>query len=275
MLGLALALVVAIAVAVLIHLIPPVRAAVLPLLAASQAVPIVLLAPLLVAWFGFDILPKAIIVAIVTFFPIAVTTLDGLESVDPGLRKLLRTFGASRWHTLRLVEAPAALPGALSGAKIAVAVAVIGAVLAEEAGTSSGLGLVITQSIPQLDTARAFAATVVLTVLAAGAVRCARPRRAPARPLGRARPQPRRNPHVRRLIAAWLALAAVLVPRRLRREVRAHARRPAGPERVDLVLDYVPNPDHAGHLRRAEGRASSARRASTSTRSCRPTRPRR
>jgi NitT/TauT family transport system permease protein/putative hydroxymethylpyrimidine transport system permease protein len=167
-LGLALALVVAMAVAVLIHMIPPVRAAVLPLLAASQAVPVVLLAPLLVAWFGFDILPKTIIVAIVTFFPIAVTTLDGLESVDPGLRKLLRTFGASRWRTLRLVDAPAALPGALSGAKIAVAVAVIGAVLAEDAGTSSGLGLVITQSINQLDTARAFAATVVLTVLAAG-----------------------------------------------------------------------------------------------------------
>jgi NitT/TauT family transport system permease protein/putative hydroxymethylpyrimidine transport system permease protein len=167
-LGLALALVVAMAAALLVHMVHPVRVAVLPLLAASQAVPVVLLAPLLVAWFGFDIFPKAIIVAIVTFFPIAVTTLDGLESVDPGLRKLLRTFGASRWRTLRLVEAPAALPGALSGAKIAVAVAVIGAVLAEDAGTSSGLGLVITQSINQLDTARAFAATVVLTVLAAG-----------------------------------------------------------------------------------------------------------
>jgi NitT/TauT family transport system permease protein/putative hydroxymethylpyrimidine transport system permease protein len=166
--GLALALVVAVAVATLVHMVGPVRRAVLPLLAASQAVPVVLMAPLLVAWFGYEIFPKAIIVAIVTFFPIAVTTLDGLESVDPALRKLLRTFGASRWRTLRLVEAPAALPGALSGAKIAVAVAVIGAVLAEGAGTSSGLGLVITQSINQLDTARAFAATVVLTVLAAG-----------------------------------------------------------------------------------------------------------
>jgi NitT/TauT family transport system permease protein/putative hydroxymethylpyrimidine transport system permease protein len=167
-LGLALALAVAMTVAIAVHMIPPLRAAVMPLIAASQAVPVVLMAPLLVAWFGFDVLPKAIIVAVVTFFPIAVTTLDGLRSVDPALRKLLRTFGASRWHTLRLVEAPAALPGALSGAKIAVAVAVIGAVLAEDAGTSSGLGLVITQAINQLDTARAFAATLVLTALAAG-----------------------------------------------------------------------------------------------------------
>jgi len=165
-LGLALAMVVALGVAVLVHMVPPVRRAVLPLLAASQAVPVVVMAPVLVALFGFDLRPKVIIVAIVTFFPIAVTTLDGLESVDPALRKLLRTFGASRWRTLRHVEAPAALPGMLSGAKIAVAVAVIGAVLSEAAGASEGLGLVITQASNQLDTARAFAATVVLTVLA-------------------------------------------------------------------------------------------------------------
>jgi putative hydroxymethylpyrimidine transport system permease protein len=167
-LGLAMAIVFALAAAVAVHLSRPVRNAVMPLLAASQAVPIVILAPLLVLLFGFSVFPKAIIVAIVTFFPIVVTTLDGLESVDPDLNKLLRTFGASRWQALRLVEAHEALPGMLSGAKVAVAVAVIGAVLAEIAGTSSGLGLVITQAINQLDTARAFAATTVLTVLAGG-----------------------------------------------------------------------------------------------------------
>jgi putative hydroxymethylpyrimidine transport system permease protein len=165
-LGLALALVVATLVAVVVHLWPPVRRAVLPLIAASQAVPFVVFTPLLVVWFGFDVRPKAIVIAVVTFFPIAVTLIDGLESVDPALGKLLRTFGASRWRTLRLVEAPGAVPAALSGAKIAVAVAVIGAVIAEEQGASSGLGLVITQALNQLDTARAFAATVVLTVLA-------------------------------------------------------------------------------------------------------------
>jgi NitT/TauT family transport system permease protein/putative hydroxymethylpyrimidine transport system permease protein len=124
------------------------------------------MAPVLVAVFGFDLRPKVIIVAIVTFFPIVVTTLDGLGSVDPGLRKLLRTFGASRWRAVRLVDLPAALPGMLSGAKIAVAVAVIGAVLSEDAGGTEGLGLVITQATNQLDTARSFAATVVLALLA-------------------------------------------------------------------------------------------------------------
>jgi NitT/TauT family transport system permease protein/putative hydroxymethylpyrimidine transport system permease protein len=165
-LGLAIAMVVALAVAVLIHMLPRARRAVLPLLAATQAVPVAVMAPVLVAVFGFDLRPKVTIVAIVTFFPIVVTTLDGLASVDPALRKLLRTFGASRWRALRHVDAPAALPGMLSGTKIAIAVAVIGAVLSEAAGGTDGLGLVITQATNQLDTARAFAATVVLAALA-------------------------------------------------------------------------------------------------------------
>lgn len=165
-LGLALALVVAALVSVVVHLWAPVRRAVLPLVAASQAVPFVVFAPVLVFWFGFGVFPKAIVIAVVTFFPIAVTLIDGLESVDPGLRKLLRTFGAPRWRTLWMIEAPAAVPSALSGAKIAVAVAVIGAVIAEDTATTSGLGLVIRQALNQLDTARAFAATVVLTILA-------------------------------------------------------------------------------------------------------------
>jgi putative hydroxymethylpyrimidine transport system permease protein len=165
-LGLALAMVFAIAVALLVHMVGPLRRAVMPLLAGTQAVPIAVMAPVLVAIFGFDLRPKVIIVAIVTFFPVLVTTLDGLASVDPGLRKLLRTFGASRWRAVRFVDLPAALPGLLSGAKIAIAVAVIGAVLAEDAGGTDGLGLVITQATNQLDTARSFAATVVLAVLA-------------------------------------------------------------------------------------------------------------
>ena len=181
-LGLAVAVVAAIVFAVTVHLWTPLRRAVLPLLAASQAIPIVVIAPLLVLWFGFDLRPKVAIVALVTFFPIVVTTLDGLESVDPALRKLLRTFGASRWRMLRHVEAPTALPALLSGAKIAVAVAVIGAVLGETAGASEGLGHLITQANNQLDTPRAYAAVVVLAALAAalfGALAVAERRLAP------------------------------------------------------------------------------------------------
>jgi putative hydroxymethylpyrimidine transport system permease protein len=129
-------------------------------------VPIVIIAPLLVVWFGFGMVPKLAIIALVCFFPVVVTTLDALRSVDPDQLKLMRTLDATRWQAFRWAEAPAALPAALSGAKIAVAVAVIGAVFAEYAGSSEGLGHLMLQAIPQLETARAYAAVVLLAAFA-------------------------------------------------------------------------------------------------------------
>jgi NitT/TauT family transport system permease protein/putative hydroxymethylpyrimidine transport system permease protein len=129
-------------------------------------VPIVIVAPLLVVWFGFGIVPKLAIIALVCFFPVVVTTLDALDAADPDQLKLLRTLDASRWQAFRYAEAPAALPAALSGAKIAVAVAVIGAVFAEYAGSSEGLGHLMLQAIPQLETPRAYAAVVLLAAFA-------------------------------------------------------------------------------------------------------------
>jgi NitT/TauT family transport system permease protein/putative hydroxymethylpyrimidine transport system permease protein len=165
-LGVIISLVVGGVLAFLLHLSPPLRRAAYPLLVSSQAVPFVILAPLLVFWFGFSISAKLAIVVIVCFFPIVVTTLDGLRNVDPELLKLMRTLDASRWQTLRMVEAPAALPAALTGAKIAVTVAVIGAVFAEYTGSEKGLGHLLLTSTPQLETARAWAATIVLAALA-------------------------------------------------------------------------------------------------------------
>jgi putative hydroxymethylpyrimidine transport system permease protein len=165
-LGLLVALVAGVVLAVALHFSRVLRSAVYPLLVASQAVPVVIVAPLLVVWFGFGILPKLVIIALVCFFPIVVTTLDALAAVDPDQRKLLATLDASRWQAFRWAEAPAALPAALSGAKIAVAVAVIGAVFAEYAGSSEGLGHLVLTSIPQLETARAYAAVVVLAAFA-------------------------------------------------------------------------------------------------------------
>jgi putative hydroxymethylpyrimidine transport system permease protein len=165
-LGVVLALLVGGLLAFALHLSPPLRRAVYPLLVSSQAVPFVILAPLLVFWFGFSVFAKLAIVVIVCFFPVVVTTLDGLRGVDTELLKLMRTLDASRWQTLRMVEAPAALPAALSGAKIAVAVAVIGAVFAEYTGSEKGLGHLLLTSTPQLETARAWAATVVLALFA-------------------------------------------------------------------------------------------------------------
>ena len=165
-LGILAALLVGGLLAIAIHLSPALRRALYPLLVGSQAVPIVIVAPLLVVWFGFGIVPKLGIIALVCFFPVVVTTLDSLAAVDPEQRKLLRTLDATRWQEFRWVEAPAALPGALSGAKIAVAVAVIGAVFAEYAGSSEGLGNVILHATPQLATARAYAAVALLAAFA-------------------------------------------------------------------------------------------------------------
>lgn len=164
--GIAAAALAAFALAVALHFNRTARAAVFPLLVGSQAVPVVIIAPLLVVWWGFGLAPKVAIVALVCFFPIVVTTLDALRRVDPDELKLLRTLDASRWQAFRWAEAPAALPAALSGAKIAVAVAVIGAVFAEYAGSSEGLGHLILQSLPQLEIARAWAAVVVLAAFA-------------------------------------------------------------------------------------------------------------
>lgn len=165
-LGIALALLVSLAAAFAIHLSSLLRSSVYPLLIASQTVPIPVVASLLVIWLGYDIGPKVAIVALVAFFPVVVATLEALASVDPELPRLVDSFGAGRLRRFRLVEAPAALPGALAGMKIAVVISVIGAVFAEQSGGDSGLGFVIQQALPQLLTARAYAAVFVLAGLA-------------------------------------------------------------------------------------------------------------
>lgn len=137
-----------------------------PLIVASQAIPILVFAPILVIWFGFGIGPKLIVVALVCFFPIAVATADGLRSVDPEATKMMRTLDASRWQLLWRLEAPTALPFTFSGAKIGATFAPIAAVFGEWVGADSGLGHLILQDNAQLETARVFAAAFVLSTIA-------------------------------------------------------------------------------------------------------------
>jgi putative hydroxymethylpyrimidine transport system permease protein len=169
-LGLGLALLCGFAVAVAIHLWRPVRRAVYPPAVGSQAVPIAVIAPLLVFWWGFGIFPKLIVIALICFFPVVVTTVDGLATVDRDQLKLLRTLDASRWQAFRFAELPAALPAALSGARIAVAVGVIAAFIAESQtatiGPYSGLGREIVSDQSSLQEPRAWAAATVLCLLA-------------------------------------------------------------------------------------------------------------
>jgi putative hydroxymethylpyrimidine transport system permease protein len=166
LLGFACALAAGVGFAVLLHLSETLRRAFYPLLVASQTVPIIVVAPILVVWFGFGIGPKLAIIALICFFPITVNTLDGLRSVDPDAVKMMRSLDAGRWQILRRVEAPTALPYAFSGAKIAVAVAVIGAVFGEWSGASEGLGVVMNTANANLLVARMFAAVVVLAAMA-------------------------------------------------------------------------------------------------------------
>ncbi len=165
LLGIGCALVAGLGFAVLLHLSETLRRATYPLLVGSQAAPTIILAPILIVWFGYGIGPKLAIVALICFFPITVNTLDGLRSVDPDAIKLMRTLDASRWQIFHRVEAPASLPYVFSGAKIAVAVAVIAAVFGEWIVANSGLGWLIRLDTSQLETARAFAASAVLAAI--------------------------------------------------------------------------------------------------------------
>jgi ABC-type nitrate/sulfonate/bicarbonate transport system permease component len=165
-LGLALAVVLGSAAAVAMHLRRTVRDAAYPLLVASQAIPIVVIAPLVILAFDYTIWPKVVIVALICFFPVTVNLMDGLRSVEPELLKLMRSLGASRLTTLRKVELPSSLPFLFSGLKIAATVSVIGAVFGEWAGADKGLGRLVLLGINQLETPRVYAGVVVLTLMA-------------------------------------------------------------------------------------------------------------
>jgi putative hydroxymethylpyrimidine transport system permease protein len=166
LLGFACALASGLAFALVLHLSDTLRRAFYPLLIATQTIPPVAIAPILVVWFGFGLGPKVLLIALVCFFPVTVNTLDGLRSVDPQLITMMRTLGAGRAQILGRVELPSALPFFFSGTKIAIAVAVIAAVFAEWVGAESGLGHQIFVAESQLLTARMFAAITLLGVMA-------------------------------------------------------------------------------------------------------------
>ena len=164
--GFLVALVVGLAAAVALHRSRLLRNAGYPLVVASQTIPVIVLAPILVVWFGYGIGPKLFIIALICFFPITVNTLDGLRSADPLSIRMMRTIYAGGWQIFRRVEAPSAAPYVFSGAKIAIAVAVIGAVFGEWAGSERGLGHLMLQDNAQLLTARLFASVVILSAMA-------------------------------------------------------------------------------------------------------------
>jgi ABC-type nitrate/sulfonate/bicarbonate transport system permease component len=163
--GLGLAVTVGLGLALVIDFSSLLRRTVYPLLVASQTVPILALAPLLIIWFGYGILPKVMVVALVCFFPIVVSTADGLRVADPELIALLRAMGASRRQMFLKVRVPGALPSFFSGFKIAITYSVVGAVIGEWVGASRGLGIFMIRSSKNFLTDRVFAAIAVTSLL--------------------------------------------------------------------------------------------------------------
>ncbi len=166
--GFLIAFVVGVALAVAIACSRTLERAIYPFVIASQTIPVIAIAPILLIWFGYGLLPKVIVVALTCFFPIVVNMVDGLRSVDPELVSLMRTLGSSRWQLFAKAQLPASLPALFSGTKVAVAVSVIGAVIGEWVGASAGLGYFMVRSASQFQTARVFGAIVVLSVMGVG-----------------------------------------------------------------------------------------------------------
>lgn len=168
LLGLGLALLLGVLLALSIASSRTVERAVYPLLVASQAVPIIALAPILLIWFGYGLTPKVIVVVLTCFFPIVVSMVGGLRAADPDAIALLRSMGASGWQVMRIVRIPTALPSLFTGLRIAAAWSVIGAIVGEWVGASSGLGYLMTRSASQFQTPRLYAAVVVAALLGIG-----------------------------------------------------------------------------------------------------------
>jgi NitT/TauT family transport system permease protein len=139
--GFALSLAVGLALAVLVDSSRHLRRALMPLLVASQTLPIIAIAPLMVLWFGFGLTPKVLLVALVTFFPITVAFAEGFAASEPEAEALLRSMGASRARVFRSVRFPTSLPFFFAGLRIAITYAVVAAIFAEYAGATEGLGI--------------------------------------------------------------------------------------------------------------------------------------
>lgn len=165
LIGYAAAIVLGVGLAVLLSSSLRAERAMYPWLVVSQMVPVPAIAPILVIWTGFDIRPKVIVIALVSFFPIAVNTLDGLKSTEPELLNLLKTLGAGRWRRFRVAQLPSALPFLFSGLKIGAALAVIGAVFAEWVGSDAGLGYLILTLNNQVATSEMFATIIALAII--------------------------------------------------------------------------------------------------------------
>lgn len=144
LLGLAIGIMFGLSVAVLLHRSTMIRELFYPILIVSQNIPVLVLAPLLIIWFGFGLLPKLIIICLVCFFPIVIAAMDGFRQTSPELKHYFEMVGATKAQTFWKLEWPYAYPSIFSGIKIAATYSVMGAVIAEWLGAKKGIGVYMT-----------------------------------------------------------------------------------------------------------------------------------
>jgi NitT/TauT family transport system permease protein len=166
--GLGLGMAVALSLGYALAKSPTAERLLAPYIVASQSVPTVAIAPLLVIWFGPGMFSKILVAALIVFFPVLVNSIVGVRSVPEELKDLMRSLRATRWQVFAKLEAPAAMPVILGGLKIGATLSVIGAVVGEFVGSDAGLGFLINVGRGQYDTALVFVAILVLVVMALG-----------------------------------------------------------------------------------------------------------
>jgi ABC-type nitrate/sulfonate/bicarbonate transport system permease component len=163
--GFAIAVLISIVIAVLMDNYRVVRKSLYPILVVSQTIPIIALAPLFMVWFGFGITPKVIVVVLVCFFPVAISLLDGLDSVDRDMINLLKSMGASKFQIFRYVKFPGALTSFFSGLRIAATYSIMGAIIGEWLGGEKGLGVYMIRVKHSFALDKMFAVILIIVVL--------------------------------------------------------------------------------------------------------------
>lgn len=168
LIGFAVSLIVSWVVAVTVDFVPWLRRALVPLLVGSQTLPIIAIAPLMIIWFGFGLLPKVLVVVLTTFFPVTIGLIEGFASTDRDSTKLLAGMGASRWQQFRYLRLPGALPRFFTALRIGITYAVVAAIFAEYVGSASGLGIYMAMAKNSFRTDLVLAAVAVTAVLSIG-----------------------------------------------------------------------------------------------------------
>src|SRR6185369_17246538 len=165
LLGFAIGSGVGLAIGIVVSQMPRLEALLQPYVAALQSVPKVAVAPIIVVWLGFGIGSKVMIICLLTFFPVLVTSIAGFKAVDPDRIDLLRSLSATPWQIFRKAKFPSALPYIFAGLNMAAAFAVVGAIVGEFVGAQAGLGVLILQMEAQMDTGGSFSVFIVLSVI--------------------------------------------------------------------------------------------------------------